>query len=403
MADDRALIAHILRRTSFGPLPGQVDRLAALGVDGVLDNVLAAVPRRVDPPNLGSSDDRTELVNWWTKGMASQDAGLHEKLVWFWHGHFTSSYDKTQVRFLWGQQQLFRKYALGNFRAMCQAITVDAAMLGYLDGDGSKAEAPNQNYARELMELFTMGRGGYTEADIAAAAVALSGWVVDDNKGSVKFSEEDGPSGPVSLLGKSGVRDAKGVVDIVCDHPSTAAFIVSKLHRYFVGTDPSDERRAELAKTFRDTGLEIRPVVENILRHPTFMGARYNRPRFPMEWITAASGVLGERPGNEVYDLLGQEPFNPPNVAGWPVASTRWLSTGAYFVKAEQAMNLAQDTELGSEADPVDAVLQKASIYDASDTTIKALRSAASQATRKRDRATLLHALVVVCPEFQMA
>lgn len=402
MADDRAVIAHILRRTSFGPLPGQVDALAPLGVDGVLQRVLSAPARRPDPPALGSNDDLGVLFKWWVNGMAAPDAGLHEKMVWFWHGHFTSSYDKTQIRYMYRQNLLFRTHALGNFRQLCQAITIDAAMLQYLDGAGSQVEAPNENYSRELMELFTLGRGPYTEADVSAAAKALAGWEVDNNTSAVRFNPEHGLKNPVTFLGRAGIRDAKAVVDTVCDHPACAPFIATKLHRYFVGSDPTPARRDELAKVFRDTGLEIRPLVEAILRHPTFLEARYARPRFPVEWVTAAAGVLGERPSDQVFHLLGQQPFNPPNVAGWPVSS-RWLSAGATFVKVQAALELAGDTELGGDGDPVEIVLQRASIYDASAPTRKALESAALAIPRRRDRATTLHALVLVCPEFQMA
>ena len=199
MDETRARIAHLLRRTGFGPHPGQVDALVGGGVKGALDAVLAAAPLRPDPPQLGTKDDYAQLLRWWLEVMARPEAGLHEKLVWFWHGHLTSSIAKASPLEMARQHQLLRTHALGNFRALLQEITVDAAMLGWLDGDGSVAEAPNENYAREMMELFALGHdAGYTEADVRAGAIALSGWHVDEKTTKVVYSADEGPTGSVN-------------------------------------------------------------------------------------------------------------------------------------------------------------------------------------------------------------
>ena len=158
MSDDKPTIAHLLRRSGFGPHPGQVEALLPLGYAGALAAVLAAPPLRPEAPAFGTKDDGRVLVSWWLKVMSDPLAGLHEKMVWFWHGHLTSSLDKAEPVSVWRQHQLLRSHALGNLRTLLQEITVDAAMLGWLDGDGSQAEAPNENYARELMELFALGR-----------------------------------------------------------------------------------------------------------------------------------------------------------------------------------------------------------------------------------------------------
>src|ERR1700687_2170069 len=137
-------------------------------------------------------------------------------MVWFWHGHLTSSEDKVgDWKRVYDQHLLLRRHALGNFRELLQAITVDPAMLVYLDGDGSTADAPNENYGRELMELFALGRGNYSQADVRAAAGALSGWSVDD-RGRPSFDPAAGPPRPVALLGHR-VNDAASVVDAICD------------------------------------------------------------------------------------------------------------------------------------------------------------------------------------------
>lgn len=400
--DDRARISHLLRRTTFGPFPGQVEALAGRGYDAALAAVLGASPKAVEPPQLGVDDDEGQLVRWWLKVMASPDAGLHEKLVWFWHGHLTSSYEKSTPGLMWRQHQVLRANALGNFRTMLQKITLDAAMLRYLDGAGSQAAAPNQNYGREVMELFALGRGNYSEADVRSAAEALSGYVVDDDNGyQVRFDPQAGPQRAVPFLGRT-VRSAADVVDAICAHDACAPYVAGRLYRYLVGTDPSDQVRAELAGPFRASGLEIAPLVEAILRHPTFAAGRFSRPRFPVEWFTAANAVLGVDGEPDALDDLGQRPFRPPNVAGWPV-SPRWLSAGAEFFRARYALDHADDTEVVDASDPVAAILTKASLYEVSAATKKALGQAASAASSRRERASMLHALVVCSPEFCLA
>ena len=402
MSDVEVRIAHLLRRTGFGPHPGQVAQLAAGGVGAALDAAIDARPIAPEPPALGTKDDENLLVRWWLDVMARPDAGLHEKMVWFWHGHITSSLDKTEPVAMWRQHELMRTHALGNARELLHEVTVDAAMLDWLDGNGSEADAPNENHGRELMELFTLGRGNYTEADVRAAAYALSGWSTDEKKGlKVAFDPEKGPQHPVTLLGRA-VANTKDVVDAVCDHPAFAALIAGKLYTYFHGVAPDDAVLRRLADGFRAGGLEIRPLVAAILRDPSFFDHRYTRARFPVEWFVAAHAVLGKDGDVGLLDVLGQVPFNPPNVAGWPL-SPRWLSAGASMVRATEGWQSAGDTEVIATDDPVAWVLAKASLHEVTDSTRRALTRAAGRVEGKRERASVLHALVVTCPEFYLA
>jgi uncharacterized protein (DUF1800 family) len=325
-------------------------------------------------------------------------------MVWFWHGHLTSSLDKTSPALMWRQHQLLRTHALGNFRQLLQEITLDAAMLEWLDGAWSRAEAPNENYSRELMELFALGHGsGYTEADVRAGARALAGWWIDsEDRYSVKQDPDASLSGSVDFLGRS-VSSAAEVVDAVCDHPACAPHVVGKLYTYFYGYPPDDDRRAELASVFVDSGLEIFPVVDNLLRHPSFLEARGTRPRFPLEWYVAASSVLGAwNPEPWMLHQMGQVPFQPPNVAGWPLGR-RWLSAGATYVRAHLAYDYAWDTEVVDTDDPVTTVLERAGLYEVSEATWNAMNDAAWSVEGRRERATVLHALAVISPEFVLA
>jgi uncharacterized protein (DUF1800 family) len=402
MADDRVLIAHLLRRTSFGPFPGQVDERARAGYAAALDAVLGAGPGAVELPQLGRGDDDYErLVRWWLERMHDAASGLHEKMVWFWHGHFTTSLDSVDPADALRQHALFRTHALGNFRALTQAVTVDPAMLRYLNGAGSTGDAPNENYGRELMELFTLGRGNYTEADVRAAARGLAGWDLDDD-GEARFDDTIAYNGVLTFLGRTGPLRAADVIDTVCDQPACAAFIAAKLHRFLVGRQPSDDRLAGLAATFRDSGLEIRPLVEDILRDPSFLESRYTRARSPVEWFVAATAGLGATGDPGDLEPMGQVPFYPPNVAGWPEGN-RWIAAGSVLARAAAAVDMADDTEVSDAADLVTHVLDRLSLYDVSDSTRRALERLASRIESRRDRASALYLTAVLSPEFALA
>lgn len=402
MADELALIAHLLRRTSFGPRPGQVEELARRGVDAAVTAVLDAPDRPADLPALGTDDDAGRLVRWWLARMRSAEAGLHEKMTWFWHGHFTSSLDKVGEPLLMARQNaLLRHHALGNFRALVHDVLVDAAMLRYLDGEPSTGDAPNENLARELMELFTLGRGHYGEDDVRAGARALAGWHIDDDGNAVLDPSEAYP-GEVTFLGRTGRLSAGDVADAVCDHPACAAHIADRVWRFLAGTVADADTVAHLAAVFRDAGLEVRPLVEAVVRHPSFLDLRMTRPRFPVEWFTAASLTLGDEGDPYHLDQLGQVPFYPPNVAGWPV-SPKWLSAANTLARARIATEMAWDTEVVDTADPAGAALARAGLFEVSDATRAGLAHAAASIEGRRERTSVLLALAVSSPEFALA
>jgi uncharacterized protein (DUF1800 family) len=406
--DDAAVVAHILRRLTFTAHPDRVEQFAGVVPADVIEEMLTESPLEPDLPELGSDDDSGRIPEWWLEVMGRGDAGLHEKMVWFWHGHFTSSLDKASPALMMRQHMLFRTHALGNFRDFLRDIATDAAMLYWLDGAGSASDAPNQNFAREAMELFTLGRSGspYTEDDVRAGAIAFSGWWVDgDNDDEVKFDTEAGPIGSIQFLGatvRAGEDAVADAVDAMCDHPACAPFVAARIDTYLSGVEPDDDRRDALAKTFRDAGLELRPLVESIVRDPAFLAARLNRPRSAVEWFIAARVLLETE--IDIYSLegLGQIPFSPPNVAGWPGVA-RWVSAGAEFAKAEIALDNADDTPTLDPTDPVADVLRRAGLFEVSEATLQTLHQAVGAIDGRRDASTLLHALVAVSPEFSLA
>ena len=406
---DRAAIAHVLRRVTFGPFPGQVDRFAGQTVGEVINWAVSAEPLAPRPAAEPRKDDNSNIVaDGLLDNLRSPQAGLHEKLAWFWHSHFTTSADKVgQQRLLWRQQKLLRAHALGNFRDLVRAITTDAAMLTYLDGDGSTIEAPNENYGRELMELFTLGRGAYNETDVRSAARALAGWRVDQQKDWAVSYEANGTLMPyLELFGGRGRYGVDELVDAVCAHEACAPFVAGKLYGYFVGTPPTDARRRDLAERFRAGRLEIRPLMDHILRSEDFLAARHARPRYPIEWWCAALSVVGlpnakKKVNNSELESLGQVPYRPPNVAGWP-GGPRLVSAGQMLNRAALLSNWEIDTSPLERGDPIEGILSRCSLYEVGQTTRHALEEVALH-HNSGNWARRLFVLALCSPEFSLA
>lgn len=401
----RAAIAHVLRRMTFLASGDAVDRFVGQEPGALIESLLASSQIDALPPSpsFGTSDDNGVLIKWWTGLMVSSDAPLVERMTWFWHGHLTSSLGKGgSTNMVCTQNQLVRKHALGNFRELMKAITIDASMLLWLDGNWSVGSAPNENYGRELLELFTLGRGNYSEGDVRSAAKGLAGYAIDNDQ--VSFADDRAFAGDVTLFGKTGHYDANGVIDAVVDHPACAPFIVAKLHRFFLGTDPSAGRRDELAAVFRDNDTNIRPVVENVVRHASFLDPanRYARIRGPVEWRAAAQAALGvDIEWNALWDF-GQVPFFPPNVAGWP-DDRRWLGASPTLLRAHTGRDHSWDSIVVDTPDFASWALRRAALDDASASTVDAIRGAVDRVDERRAKASVALALAVSCPEFELA
>ncbi len=400
-------VAHLLRRTTFGPRPGQVERLADRDLGELISEILDDRGDRAEgaaPPDV--ADDAETLVRWWINRLRDPRAGIHERMVWYWHGHFTTSLDRVSAEMMWRQHQRIRRHALGNFGDLAREIATDAAMLVYLDGSGSTGDNPNENLARELMELFTLGVGNYTEDDVKAGARALSGHWVDWERAEVHFEPDDHYDRPVRFLGERSRHDVDSVIDAVLAQPACARHVASRLHRHLVGLDPEPAHLDELAALFRDRDLEILPLVEAILRSDAFAGARRTRPRQPVEWLVAALPALGA--DDVEIDLwalerAGQLPFHPPNVGGWP-DDDRWVDGSQVLERVNRVLDLgwreAIDTDV--EAD-VDTVLARCGIWEVSPATRAVLDDAIRRQSEYDRGLELLLALTLTSPEFSLA
>jgi uncharacterized protein (DUF1800 family) len=332
-----------------------------------LDDPHAAIMRALDrsgppvvplelavPTDVRSGDqvrDVLRMVDWWVDRMRQPDHLVEERMTWFWHDHFATSVQKVRVPYLVLQQHvMLRQHALGNFAELLKAVARDPAMLIYLDGITNSADQRNENFGRECLELFTMGRDdGYTQDDVVAASRAFTGWVVVlPNRPvlsrlgapwSSVFIPRRHDGGTKTLLGTTGTLDMDGALDVVLERPQTARFITTKLWRELVGLEPDDETVETLARDFRRS-YEIRPLVEAIVEHDQFTAdaavrSRYRSPVEKLVGIVQASDAATEngvptasgstrRGGKQVVGparalrTMSYLPFLPPNVAGFP-------------------------------------------------------------------------------------
>ncbi len=411
-----------VRRLRFAPTAADLDLVSGLDSTQAITKLreTAVIDLADDPANFGrewDSERYDSLLQWLLGRLLTPNAGLHERMVWFWHGHLTSSVQKASRNQMYHQQQLLRRHATGNFRQLMLDITLNPAMLRYLDGDRSVGSNPNENYARELMELFVLGIGHYEEADIRSAAKAFSGWTVGGTSGrgtDISFDPEKGFDAPLTFLGERRRWDHESIVNRVCDHPACAPFITAKLHRFIAGSTAPADFAEELARIFVDNNLELQPVLDAILAGPTFLDAAPDRVRQPIEWLTAAAAVLGHQaevttPDSPAivetwwFDQLGQVPFAPPNVAGWP-DDDRWVSAGQVLARTNLLSNIKLPATVRESVEPtVDAVLRRCALSDVSDTTRRALEDAERNQPVDERRLELLLSLAVLSPEFSLA
>ena len=416
-----ALVAHVLRRCAIAPDPERVARFTRgatnpqAAANAAIDWVVQATPLPISPAQ-SRQDGWDDALKGWTGNLRSPGAGLHERMTWFWHNHFATSSEKVgNQAMLHRQQQLLRTHALGNFASLLRQMAVDPAMLFYLDLAGSSIEAPNENFARELMELYTIGPGNYTEADVKAGALALAGYEVDYDTAAVTKKPERSLGGDVVFLGKRGRLGVDDVIDTVLAHEASGPFVASKIYHQIVGVRPSAERANQLGQLFRSSGYEIRPVVENIIRGEEFLGQRMNRPKTAIEWwVGAVKSVEPFRADQEkdvnawILNDLGQIPHRPPNAAGWPTGP-KWLSSDQFVTRAAYVRSLSwrmEPIKAAPGSDLVAATLTRCSLHEVSGRTMNVLRDAALAVAGNADELTISRRLItaaLLSPEFSLA
>jgi hypothetical protein len=336
--------------TPFPPTRPAATRLAAdtgaaMGVDAK-----PAGPRRLQPVAdrfffwlRASMLETRRVANWWADRMVATRCPLQEKLALFWHGHFASSEEKVRdYRKMLGQIMLFQTHAAGNFGTLLSAVARDPAMLVYLDAGQNLKGHPNENFGRELMELFTMGIGHYTEQDIREAARAFTGWIDKDLSFHIDDAQHDG--GDKTVLGHSGPLDGQQVLDIILAQPATANFIAGKLYRFFVRDELSPPFQDRLGDLLRSGKYEIAPFLRAVFLSRDFYSAASvgTHIKSPVELVVSTYRRLGlgGTPGmpdfNSASTELGQTLLYPPTVAGWSQGRA-WITPGSLLARGNFA------------------------------------------------------------------
>jgi uncharacterized protein (DUF1800 family) len=335
---------RLLWRAGFGPRPGEAKRLAARGLDGAIASLTrpAGAARLIGRAPHDSHGQPLDPLNvwgqdhcWWLDRMVRSDHQLIERMTLIWHGWFATSIEASNAALMIRQNKMMRARALGNFHDLLLEVTRDPAMLLWLSGTDNTKYSPNENYAREVMELFTLGADrGYTQHDVKQQARALTGFTNswnDSGPSNFRFDPNLHDTGVKTIFGHRGRFTWRDTCRLCVGHPLHPSFMITKLWGYFVGAPiPRGTLRA-LERTYVASGFEIRPLVEAILRHPLF----YDGPRMVIPPVVYCAGLLralGRTIETDAWswigDQAGQRLFAPPNVAGWDYG--HWLDTSRW-------------------------------------------------------------------------
>lgn len=374
--------AHLLNRAGFGGPPSEIEKLVKLGLPASVswlvdyeqtpDNTSDPVWAKPDPERQQrfialrnateeqrkmlqreeqqrQREQTIELRGWWLQRMAKGLRPLQEKLTLFWHGHFATSVEKVrEAYFMWRQNELFRRLAMGNWLELLIEAGKDPAMLVWLDQAQSRKDHPNENFAREVMELFALGEGHYTEKDITEAARALTGWGLDRQAEKFVYRAGAHDEGTKTVLGRTGNLDAEDVLEQIVAQPQAALHITAKLWNFFAGEFPAPSLNQALADLFRKSRNTFKPVLSAMFLSEEFYEASLirNQVKSPVQWLVNSARVLEcELPPPlacaAVLRTLGQDLFAPPNVKGWD-GGLAWITTNNLLSRYNEAAALVQ-------------------------------------------------------------
>lgn len=383
LGSESARVMQLLRRTTFGYSPAQLESALSDGFTKTVDRLLETKP--AEPPVLemaatpGGRFPINQLQQWWIDHMLTTATPFAERMTLFWHGHFTSDYRKTaDDTFMYWQNLTWRRMGMTNLRSMLTQVTTDPAMLRYLDLATSTGQSPNENYSRELMELFTMGAGNYTEDDVRESAKALAGWtepqpdsyatVVVDKANNVTrrlpvyssqktgvFNPRRAYKGSVTYLGKSGPLDTQGVLDRILAQPATAVFIAGKVAQHFVTSQPSPSYVKQLADSFRRSGYDMKTLMRTVFTSPEFVADASYRSliKTPTEFMVHAARALDAASASRLIAAagagMGQSLFDPPDVNGWP-NNESWISSNTVVERVNFVTALIAEKKTGMPA-----------------------------------------------------
>ncbi len=350
-ADTR--LRHLLRRAAFAPTPELLRKYAGMPLDAVVDDLLAspaiddsATEQAIAALKLDTSKPGDVVATWVARLIRTERPAL-ERQVLFWHGLLTSGLTKTGAKYgrvMLTQNQFFRDHAFDRFDVLLKGVVRDPAMMLWLDVHTSKKGHPNENYARELMELFTLGAGNYTEQDVRESARAHTGYSLEEKTGFV-FRPAQHDNGQKTFLGQTGNFDADSIVDIILRQDAAPAHLARKLFEFYAYPDPAEATIAPIAEVARSTGYDTKQVVRAVLTSDAFYSPQAYRAivKSPTEYAIGALRLLDATPDAHAVvnasRVMGQTLFDPPNVAGWPGGRT-WLGTSTWFARVNAAAML---------------------------------------------------------------
>ena len=372
--------AHLLNRAGFGGTPAEIDRLHGMGRRKAVEHLLSAedtLPGWENPADESAESVREKLMElrrnrgdlteaeldkklrqvrqmgqrqqrnagrsltgWWFRRMVGTPAPLREKMVLFWHDHFATGRRKVRdAGFMHGQNELFRAHALGDFKALTHAIVRDPAMMIYLDVANSKKGKPNENFAREVLELFTLGEGNYTEKDIKEAARAFTGYQLQRRDGKVTHNKRQWDSGEKSVLGETGAFTGEDVVEVVFRQKGASTYLPRKLWEFFVYEGPNPKGVEALGDIFAKANFRVKPLLREIFLSREFYSEKAMRSQIksPVQFLVGLCRQLELDGLPEAYLInaqqqLGQVLFEPPNVAGWDWGQA-WINTNTLLTR----------------------------------------------------------------------
>lgn len=360
--NEGAQINHLLRRAGFGIRPSELVHYRQIGLEKTLDHLVnfetvdnAELNSRLNNWNLKPSERQKDLRRWWILRMAYTNRPLEEKLVLFWHGLLTSGISTSDPLSMYQQNELFRTKGYDSYTHLLKAISKDPAMLSWLDSRKNKKAAPNENFSRELMELFTMGEGTFGESDVKEAARAFTGYFLVNGK--FVFNDAHHDFGPKNFLSQSGYFSGDQIINVIFQQTETAEYISKKLFTFFVHNSPTIQTIEKLSAILRANNYNIKTLMENLLSSEEFYSPRAYRSKIksPAEFTIGLIRNTGaETDGRKIANLMsemGQTLFEPPDVAGWPDGIT-WISSNTMIQRLNYVHSITLSNLKGTHFNP---------------------------------------------------
>ena len=426
MDANRLEIARLFNRFAFGPRPGEFAAALKVGPANLkasllnpptvdsgaqADPIFADLGQRPAPKSPDSAQfsqalraQSKEMTVWWLDQMVLTQKPLQERMVWFWHGHWATSIGKVNYALpMLKQNQTFRKYALGSFKDLSQAMLLDGALQVWLDGNENTLKAPNENLAREIMELFILGVNRYSEKDVKELARALTGYQVPRSTGVVTLNQKRRDTGAVTILGKTAVMSGTEAISYLVDQADCQRFLAERIWYRFISSSEALPKDHPLITAL--AGKDIQQGLTELLSGNDLSNTKYSIIKSPVEWFVAVCKALELTPSklnsftklNGYLDKLAQIPFSPPNVGGWPTDEA-WLSSASAQFRIVFASWLVNQADL-SKISEIDSSKRVAYLADLLAVPEWTSRTALALGDLKKNTSRLV-ALAICSPEY---